>query len=64
MHWSIYRVSSDGEEFQLGTVGSTSSKERAVEKVRMYNDRLIQSDPKSEDRFIAKDEKGRELKIA
>ncbi|MCB1172810.1 MAG: hypothetical protein KDK39_04565 [Leptospiraceae bacterium] len=64
MAWSIYRVDADGHEIQLTTVGATSSKERALEKVRMYNDRLQSSDPDSLDRFIARDEKGRELKSA
>lgn len=64
MRYSIWRVGPGGTGFQLNTVGATTSKERAIAKVQLYNERLKQSDPESEDRFVARDEKGRELKIA
>ena len=64
MKYSIWRISPTGEEILLSTVGSTTNRERAVQKARYYNERLRASDPETEDRFIARDERGRELKTA
>lgn len=54
----------DGEGIPLSTVGETSLKDRAFEKVRLYNDRLRKSDPQTTDRFIVKDQTGREIRTA
>ena len=35
-----------------------------MEKARSFNDKLQQSDPESKDRFVVRDEKGRDLKIS
>lgn len=64
MQYTIWRISPDGDKILLNTVGAISSRERAMEKARLYNDRLRASDPQTEDRFVAQDEKGRELKVA
>ena len=33
-----------------------------MEKARMYNERLIQSEPETEDRFVVRDQDGKEFK--
>lgn len=62
--YSIWRISPDGKAFQLTTTGTTSVKERAMEKARLYNERLLQSDPETEDLFVVRDGDGREFKPA
>ncbi|MEQ8351816.1 MAG: hypothetical protein RH862_10050 [Leptospiraceae bacterium] len=62
MSYTIWRVSPDGESFQLTNMGSTANKERAMEKVRALNERLRQSEPSGADRFVARDQNGKELK--
>jgi len=64
MRYSIWRLSQDGEAIPLSTVGETSVKDRAFEKMRLYNERLRSSDPSTTDRFVVFDEKGREIKAA
>tara|TARA_Y100001937_G_scaffold23899_1_gene34216 strand:- start:256447 stop:256644 length:198 start_codon:yes stop_codon:yes gene_type:complete len=62
MSYTIWRVSPGGESFQLTNMGATANKERALEKVRNLNERLRQSEPDTTDRFVARDENGKELK--
>ncbi|MCB1137522.1 MAG: hypothetical protein KDK23_02155 [Leptospiraceae bacterium] len=62
MSYTIWRVSPGGESFQLTNMGSTANKERALEKVRTLNERLLQSEPQTQDRFVVRDENGRDLK--
>ena len=64
MRYSIWRIGPDGQAFALTTVGATRDRQRALAKVQSYNEKLKSSDPYSEDRFVARDEKGRELKSA
>jgi hypothetical protein len=64
MRYSIWRVSPGEEPFALTTVGATRDRQRALAKAESYNERLKLSDPQSPDRFVARDEKGRELKSA
>ncbi|MCB1306525.1 MAG: hypothetical protein KDK30_00020 [Leptospiraceae bacterium] len=64
MAYSIYRVSPDGTRILMSTAGTISDRQRALEKARQYTDRLRQGDPETEDRFIASDDRGRELKPA
>ncbi len=64
MRYTIWRLSPDSDPILMSTTGSTSVKEWALEKVRVYNQRLAHSDPQSSDRFAVLDEKGRELKQA
>ncbi len=61
MRYSIWRVSEDGSGFQLTTAGETSMKDRAMEKARVYNQRLQETEPESTDRYVVKDEKGKEI---
>ncbi len=60
--YTIWRISPGGKAFQLTTTGTTSSKERALEKARMYNERLVQSEPGTEDRFVVRDLEGKEFR--
>lgn len=62
MKYTIWRVAVDGTGLQIVTAGETSLKERAMEKARQYNERLLVGEPNSTDRFIVKDEKGKEVK--
>lgn len=64
MRYSIWRIGPGGQEFALTTVGATRDRQRALAKADAYNERLKLSDPQSPDRFVARDEKGRELKSA
>jgi hypothetical protein len=62
MQYSVWRVSPSGESFQLTTVGTSSVKERALDKAKVYNEKLRASDPESGDVFIVKDELGKEYR--
>ena len=55
MRFTIWRVSPGGSAFQITTAGATSVKERALEKAQMFNERLLASEPDSEDRFVVRD---------
>ena len=63
MRYTIWRTGGDGSSFQITTAGATSIKERAFEKARVFNERLQTSEPASHDRFVVKDENGKELKL-
>lgn len=63
MRFTIWRVSPGGSAFQITTAGATSVKERALEKAQMFNERLLASEPDSEDRFVVRDNRGREFKL-
>jgi len=62
--YTIWRVSPGGHNFALTTLGTISSKDRALEKVRAYNERLLATEPDTQDRFVVKDDSGRELQNA
>lgn len=62
MQYTVWRVSPSGEAFQLTTVGVSSVKERALEKAKLYNDKLRISDPESKDIFVVRDEFGKEYR--
>jgi len=64
MLYTIWRVSPVSDPIEISTSGSTSVKERALQKANMYNEKLKASEPESADRFIVMDEKGRELKAS
>ncbi|MCB1156094.1 MAG: hypothetical protein H7A25_02350 [Leptospiraceae bacterium] len=64
MQYTVWRVSPSGEAFQLTTVGASSVKERALEKAKLYNEKLRSSDPESEDIFVVRDESGKEFRPA
>ena len=62
MKYTIWRVTPAGDGFPLSNTGVTSMKERALEKSRALNQKLRASEPESEERFIVRDEKGREVR--
>jgi hypothetical protein len=62
MKYTIWRVTPSGDGFPLSNMGVTSIKERALEKARALNQRLRESEPESDERFIVRDEKGREVR--
>ena len=64
MNYTIWRVSPDGGEFQLTSAGISSVKEKAVEKARVLNDKLRESEPDSQDRYVVRDAKGREIRFS
>lgn len=64
MTYTIWRVAPDGIDFQLKTLGKTSNKSLAMEKARKYNEKLYLSNPNEEDRFVVRDQTGREIKIS
>lgn len=61
MYYTVWRISISGEAFPLTTIGATSVKERAIEKAKVYNEKLKASDPNSSDKFVVRDEEGREI---
>ena len=61
MTYTIWRVSPEGDEFRITTAGATSLRDRALEKARGYNDRLIRGEPGTSDRYIVRDQSGREV---
>lgn len=63
MRYTIWRTDSDGNAFQITTAGATSIKERAFEKARVFNERLQTSEPATVDRYVVRDEEGKELKL-
>ncbi len=63
MRYTIWRTAQDGNAFQITTAGATTIKERAFEKARVFNERLQTSEPASGDRFVVRDEDGKELKL-
>lgn len=62
MKYSVWRVAVDGTAIQIITAGETSVRERALEKARLYNERLLSGEPESTDRFVVRDENGKEIK--
>ncbi len=61
MKYTIWRISPDGTSIQILTAGETSVLERALEKARIYNERLKSGEPEAEDRFAVLDENGEEV---
>ncbi len=64
MTYTIWRVSPEGDEFRITTAGATTVRDRALEKVRTFNDRLIRSEPGTRDRYVVRDNAGREVSVA
>lgn len=62
MGYTIWRVGPDGEAFALSNMGTTSVKERALEKARTLNERLKSTEPESPDSFVVRDDDGKELR--
>lgn len=62
MKYTIWRVSSDGSSFPLKSAGETRVKEQALEKARLYNERLGAAELESGEKYIVKDEKGKAVK--
>lgn len=63
MKYSIWRIGPDGNDFELKTAGVTSIKEWALKKALQYNELLLRSEPEIQDRFVVRDEKGREIPL-
>lgn len=63
MTYTIWRVSPEGDEFRITTAGVTSVRDRALAKVRTFNERLIRSEPGTADRYIVRDATGREIGV-
>ena len=64
MTYTIWRVSPEGDEFRITTAGATSVRDRALAKVRTFNERLMRSEPGTADRYVVRDQAGREVVVA
>lgn len=62
MKYTIWRVTSAGDGFPLSNMGITSVKERALEKARALNQKLKAAEPDTDERFVVRDERGREIR--
>ena len=62
MRYSIWRITADGDAFQITSAGNTTNKEAALEKAENLNKKLISSEPGTLDRFIVRDEIGKEVR--